>query len=88
MLMQTPYETVLAALVLDTKRNLRFVRTGSAAEGARVALVNIASLVDSGARQWDIALSWDPGELVIAVRDQHDDRARPLEGRWRAPSGE
>lgn len=88
MLMQTPYETVLAALTLDTKLNLRFVRTGSAAEGARVALVNVATLVDSGARHWDIALSWDAEELALEVRDQHDDRTRPLKGRWRAPTEE
>ena len=28
-LMETPYEESLVALVLDTKLNLRFVRTGS-----------------------------------------------------------
>ena len=36
-LMETPYEEVLVALVLDTKLNLRFVRTGSRREGARRA---------------------------------------------------
>jgi hypothetical protein len=85
MLMQTPYETVLAALVLDTKLNLRFVRTGSAAEGARVALVDVGALLDAGARHWDIALRWDPDELAIEVRDQHDRDARPLRGLWRPP---
>jgi hypothetical protein len=85
MLMCTPYETVLAALVLDTKRNLRFVRTGSAAEGARVALVNVGALIDAGARHWDVALSWDADAMAIEVRDQHDDRMRPLRGTWRAP---
>ena len=82
MLMCTPYEEVLAALVLDTKLNLRFVRTGSKAEGARVALVDAASLVEGGARHWDITLRWDPDALEIEVRDQHDERARPLKGRW------
>ena len=87
MLMQTPYETVLAALVLDTKLNLRFVRTGSAAEGARVALVDVAALVDAGARHWDITLDWGADEIAVEVRDQHDDRTRPLKGRRRAPKG-
>jgi hypothetical protein len=82
MLMCTPYERVLAAIVLDTKRSLRFVRTGSKAEGARVALVDVSSLVDSGARHWDITLRWDPETLELEVRDQHDSRARPLRGRW------
>ena len=49
MLMCTPYERVLAALVLDTKLNLRFVRTGSVAEGARVALVNVGALLERAA---------------------------------------
>lgn len=84
LLMSTPYERVLAALVLDTKLNLRFVRTGSAAEGARVALVNVGALLQTGGRHWDITLTWDPGELAIEVRDQHDG-ARPLHGSWRAP---
>lgn len=88
MLMQTPYETVLAALTLDTKLNLRFVRTGSAAEGGRVALVNVGTLLDCGARHWDIALSWDPVELAVAVRDRHDERTRPLRGVWRPPGGQ
>lgn len=83
LLMATPYERVLAALVLDTKLNLRFVRTGSAAEGARVALVNVGALLETGGRHWDIALTWDPDELSLAVCDQHD-TARPLTGRWRA----
>lgn len=77
---------MLAALMLDTKLNLRFVRTGSAAEGARVALVNVATLVDSGARHWDVTLSGDAEELAIEVRDQHDHRTRPLTGRWPAPN--
>ena len=85
MLMRTPYERVLAALVLDTKLNLRFVRTGSAAEGARVALVDVAPLVEHGARHWDITLRWDADEIALAVRDRQDERSRPLEGRWRAP---
>jgi hypothetical protein len=86
MLMQTPYERVLAALLLDTKGNLRFVRTGSAAEGARVALVNVDTLLDGDGRHWDIELSWDPGEIALVVRDHgHDARTRPLRGVWRAP---
>jgi len=66
MLMQTPYEDVLAALVLDTKLNLRFIRTGNPAEGARVALVNVASLLD-GRRHWRITLAWDPDDLSVSV---------------------
>jgi hypothetical protein len=66
MLMQTPYEEVLAALVLDTKLNLRFIRTGNPAEGARVALVNVASMMDER-RHWRITLAWDPDELSVSV---------------------
>jgi hypothetical protein len=69
-LMETPYERVLASLTLDTKCNLRFVRTGSGAEGARVALVNVAPLLAAG-RHWHIDLTWDDDELRVAVRDQH-----------------
>ena len=78
MLMQTPYEEVLAALVLDTKLNLRFVRTGSRAEGARVARVNVEQLLQRHARHWDITLEWDPDEIRISVRDQHDPGAPTL----------
>ena len=81
MLMQTPYDEVLAALVLDTKLNLRFIRTGSRAEGARVALVNVGRLMDAG-RNWDITLTWDPEALNIEVRDQHDPDGPTLSGRW------
>ena len=80
-LMETPYEEVLAALTLDTKHNLRFVRTGSRREGARVALVNVAPLVVPGLH-WDIRMSWDPERMRVAVRDQHAPAARPLEGSW------
>jgi hypothetical protein len=80
-LMETPYEGVLAALTLDTKRNLRFVRTGSRAEGARVALVDISSLLVVGLH-WDISLSWDPDRMHVAVRDQHAPAAQSLEGHW------
>ena len=79
MLMQTPYEEVLAAVVLDTKLNLRFIRTGSRAEGARVALVNVEPLLDSG-RHWDITLAWDADGLSVSVRDQHDPGAPTLSG--------
>jgi len=71
-LMQTPYEDVLASLTLDTKLNLRFVRTGSRTEGARVALVNVSSLVGHE-RHWDVTLSWGSERLRIAVRTQHED---------------
>ena len=83
LLMCTAHERVLVALVLDTKLNLRFVRTGSAAEGARVALVNVGALLETGGRHWDVALAWDAEQLAIEVRDQHD-TARPLKGSWRA----
>ena len=65
-LMETPYEEVLVALVLDTKLNLRFVRTGSRREGARVALVNVTSLLDER-RHWRITLAWDPEDLSVSV---------------------
>ena len=65
-LMETPYEEVLVALVLDTKLNLRFVRTGSRAEGARVALVNVASLLDER-RHWRITMAWDADDLSVSV---------------------
>ncbi|HVF79500.1 MAG TPA: hypothetical protein VNA28_14485 [Solirubrobacteraceae bacterium] len=45
-------------------------------------------LVGSGARHWDITLGWDADEIAIEVRDQHDDRTRPLKGRWSAPTEE
>jgi hypothetical protein len=80
-LMETPYEDVLAALTLDTKHNLRFVRTGSRAEGARVALVNVSPLVVPGLH-WDISLSWDPDRMRVAVRDQQAPGSRTLEGSW------
>ena len=65
-IMETPYENVLVALVLDTKLNVRFVRTGSRAEGARVALVNVASLLDER-RHWRITMAWDPDDLSVSV---------------------
>jgi hypothetical protein len=80
-LMETPYEQVLAALTLDTKLNLRFVRTGSAAEGARVALVNVEPLVAAGSH-WRIELTWDEDQLRVAIRDQHEPSGPRLEGRW------
>ena len=66
MLMQTPYEEVLAALVLDTKLNLRFIRTGSRKEGARVALFNVSELLDER-RHWRITMVWDPEDLSVSV---------------------
>jgi hypothetical protein len=81
MLMRTPYEDVLAALTLDTKGNLRFVRTGSRAEGARVALVNVADLIAPHAH-WDIALEWDEEHLALTVRDKDAPGGRALYGRW------
>ena len=81
LLMETPYEDVLAALVLDTKLNLRFIRTGNRAEGARVAMVNVRSLIGSG-RHWIVGLRWDPEEMEIAVHDQDEPGARVLRGRW------
>jgi hypothetical protein len=80
-LMETPYERVLAALTLDTKCNLCFVRTGNRAEGARVALVNVARLLAAG-RHWHIELTWDENGLSVAVRDQHARSDFQLEGRW------
>jgi hypothetical protein len=71
LLMSTPYETVLAALVLDTKGSLRFVRTGSRAEGARVARTDVRTLVASGARHWHIVMRWDAETLFVTARDQH-----------------
>ena len=65
-LMETPYEDVLVALVLDTKLNVRFIRTGDRAEGARVALTSVASLLDER-RHWRITLVWDPDEMSVAV---------------------
>lgn len=72
MLMCTPYQRVLVALVLDTKLSLRFVRTGDPGEGARVALANVAPLIEVGARHWDITLTWNADEIAVAVRDQDD----------------
>jgi hypothetical protein len=71
--MITPYERVLAAIVLDTKLNVRFVRTGSADEGARVAMVDVSRLFETGSRHWDIDLEWNPNEVAIDVRD-HGER--------------
>jgi hypothetical protein len=85
LLMATPYEAVLAALTLDTKLNLRFVRTGNRAEGARVAYVNVAALIGAG-RHWDISLAWDPEEMTIEVRDQHAADGPRLQGTSRATS--
>jgi hypothetical protein len=84
-LMETPYETVLAALTLDTKLNLRFVRTGNRSEGARVALVNVAPLLAAG-RHWNIELAWDADRLRVAVCDQQARGGPLLEGHWPRPA--
>ena len=76
-LMITPYERVLASIVLDTKLNVRFVRTGSREEGARVALTSVSTLFETGSRHWDIALGWTPAEIAIEVRDHHAPGNRP-----------
>lgn len=73
-LVSTPWERVLAAVVLDTKGSLRFVRTGSAAEGARVARTDARPLLAGGARHWDITLAWDAAALSVEVRDHDHDR--------------
>ena len=80
-LMETPYERVLVALTLDTKLNLRFVRTGNPDEGARVALVNVEPLM-AASRNWDIAMRWGPEAMSVAIRDQHDPAGRVFVGRW------
>ena len=80
LLMETPYARVLAALVLDTRNVLRFVRTGSRDEGARVALVDVSSLRD--AKHWDITLRWDADSLCVTVRDQQDPARRAVTGTW------
>lgn len=79
-LMETPYESVLAALTLDPGFELRFVRTGSRAEGARVAMVDVSALRD--ARHWDITLRWDAERIEVSVRDQRDAGGPILTGRW------
>ena len=79
-LMETPYEQVLVALTFDTKLNLRFVRTGSRSEGARVAVVNVASLI-GGRRVWDVTLRWSRDEMLVRVADT-DNPAQVLEGTW------
>jgi len=70
MLMQTPYERVLVALVLDTKQTLRFVRTGSAAERARVVLLPVADELLVAHAHWDITLEWDAERMHVTVRDR------------------
>ena len=64
-LMETPYERVLASIVLDTKLNLRFVRTGSREEGARVVRTGVAGLVD--VKHWHIELVWDADHMQVRV---------------------
>jgi hypothetical protein len=64
-LMETPYERVLASIVLDTKLNLRFIRTGSREEGARVVRTDVAALLD--ARHWQVELIWNADEMQVRV---------------------
>ena len=66
LLMETPYEEVLAALVLDTKLSLRFIRTGSRREGARVARTDVTHLVGAD-RHWTITMSWSLEEISVSV---------------------
>jgi hypothetical protein len=66
-LMTTSYERLLASLVLDTKLDLRFIRTGSPAEGARVALASAVKLIETGSRHWRITLDWTPDEIAVHV---------------------
>jgi hypothetical protein len=80
LLMETPYEDVLAAITLGPTFKLRFVRTGSRTEGARVAVVDVSALRD--ARHWDITMRWDAERIEVAVRDQHDLKGPVLTGRW------
>lgn len=70
MLMQTPYERVLAAIVLDTKLNLRFVRTGSREEGARVVMTKVDHLTE--VRHWDITLCWSAEEMSVSARQRSE----------------
>jgi len=64
-LMRTEYERVLASISLDTKRQLRFVRTGDPSEGARVARTDATPLLESGSHPWQIALTWDPDQIAV-----------------------
>jgi hypothetical protein len=63
--MRTPHGRVLASVLLDTKGNLRFVRTGSREEGARVAMTPMGEVLHE--RHWVITLEWDAERLAIAV---------------------
>ena len=69
--METPWEDVLAALVLDTKDSLRFIRTGSRTEGARVARTPVGHLVGT-AEHWHIELRWDQDSIEVTARDQRE----------------
>ena len=74
-LMETPYQRVLAALILGTRCDLRFVRTGDRDEGARAAVVDGGAL--RGVRHLDVRLAWDASGLRLEVRDA-DDPAAPV----------
>jgi hypothetical protein len=65
-LMETPYDEVLVALVLDTKDCLRFIRTGSKAECARVARTPADAVL--GHRHWLVELEWDPDRIEVRAR--------------------
>jgi hypothetical protein len=68
-LMSTPYERVLATIALDTKRNVRFVRTGDHSEGTRAALASVDRLLTARSRRWQITLSWDHSKIAVEVED-------------------
>jgi hypothetical protein len=70
-LMSTEYGRVLASISLDTKRQLRFVRTGDAGEGVRVARTDARPLLESGRRHWQITLTWDPDAIAVEAEACH-----------------
>jgi hypothetical protein len=66
-LMETPPTPVLASLSLDREGVLTFTRTGSRAEGARVAHADIADIVQS--KIWLVHLSWGPHAIAVRAQD-------------------
>lgn len=69
-LLETPYEDVLATLSLDGRGTLRFTRTGSSREGARVARCDVSSLLE--ATRWFVSLRWDDEQMTVDVRRDAD----------------